>query len=114
MQGGGRKSRAVEAVDCATVKREKKLVRSLNRRGVALSLLVLVLSPDLARAQPQRKAYRVGHLSTAGRTVDAAPPRPLRDGLRDLGYIEGQNVAYEARFAEGKVDRLPGLAAELL
>src|SRR5215210_5933330 len=71
-------------------------------------------SPLTTQAQPLPKIYRIGHLSTAGRTMDGAPPRPLRDGLRDLGYIEGQNVLYEGRFAEGKVDRLPGLAAELI
>jgi putative tryptophan/tyrosine transport system substrate-binding protein len=79
---------------------------------VALPLIVLITSVPDARASD--KVYRVAHLSTAGRTPDGAPPRPLRDGLRDLGYIEGRNVVYEARFAEGKVDRLPGLAAELV
>lgn len=79
---------------------------------VALSLIVLI--PSVPDAQAPDKVYRVAHLSTAGRTPDGAPPRPLREGLRDLGYIEGRNVVYEARFAEGKVDRLPGLAAELV
>jgi putative ABC transport system substrate-binding protein len=67
-----------------------------------------------AFAQAPQRTYRVAHLSTAGRTPDNAPPRALREGLRELGYAEGQNVVYAARFAEGKVDRLPGLAAELL
>ena len=39
---------------------------------------------------------------------------PLREALRGLGYVEGQNIVYEARFAEGRVERLAGLAAELV
>ena len=58
--------------------------------------------------------FRVGFLSSSGRTPDGAPPGPLRDGLRALGHVEGKNIVYEARFADGAVDRLPGLAAELV
>jgi putative ABC transport system substrate-binding protein len=83
------------------------------RPALVLSV-ALVATPYGAGAQTPQKVYRVAHLSTAGRTVDGAPPRPLRDGLRQLGYIEGQTVVYEARFAEGKVDRLPELAAQLV
>jgi putative tryptophan/tyrosine transport system substrate-binding protein len=82
--------------------------------ALILMALLILLAPQGGDAQPPSKVYRVAHLSTAGRTTDGAPPRPLREGLRELGYIEGQNVVYEARFAEGKVDRLPALAAELL
>ena len=74
----------------------------------------MLAAPFLAAAQPPSKVFRVGHLSGGGRTPDGAPPGPLREGLRGLGYVEGQNVAYEARFAEGKVERLPGLATELV
>jgi putative ABC transport system substrate-binding protein len=68
----------------------------------------------VATAQPPQKVFRVGNLAGGGRTPDGAPPGLLREGLRGLGYVEGQNVAYEARFAEGKLERLPGLAAELV
>jgi putative tryptophan/tyrosine transport system substrate-binding protein len=67
-----------------------------------------------AAAQAPRKAFRVGLLAAPGRTPDGAPPRALRDALRELGYVDGQNVAYEARFAEGRVERLPDLATELI
>jgi ABC-type uncharacterized transport system substrate-binding protein len=67
-----------------------------------------------ANGQTLQKVYRVAHLSTAGRTVDGMPPRPLRDALRDLGYIEGRTVLYEARFADGRVDRLPELASQIV
>src|SRR6516165_8323522 len=58
--------------------------------------------------------FRVAHLSTGSRTPDGAPPAPFREGLRALGYIERQNIVYEARFAEGKMERLSALAAELV
>jgi len=87
------------------------IVRSAFIVSVVLGMLA---GPFLAAAQPPQKVFRVGHLSAGGRTPDGAPPGPLREGLRGLGYVEGQNVAYEARFAEGKVERLPGLAAELV
>jgi ABC-type uncharacterized transport system substrate-binding protein len=79
--------------------------------SVALGMLA---APFLAAPQPSQKVFRVGHLAAGGRTPDGAPPGPLREGLRGLGYVEGQNVAYEARFAEGKAERLPGLAADLV
>ena len=60
------------------------------------------------------KVFRVAHLSTGSRTPDGAPPAPFREGLRALGYIERQNIVYEARFAEGKMERLSALAAELV
>jgi putative ABC transport system substrate-binding protein len=88
--------------------------RGRTARVIPAVALALVLGAPLAVAQAPSKVYRVAHLSTAGRTPDGMPPRPLREGLRDLGYVEGQNVVYEARFAEGKVDRLPGMAAELV
>jgi putative ABC transport system substrate-binding protein len=89
--------------------------KTIVRRAVIASFaLVMLVTPFFAEAQPTQKTFRVAHLAAGGRTPDGAPPRALRDALRELGYVEGQNVVYEARFAEGKVDRLPGLAAELV
>jgi putative ABC transport system substrate-binding protein len=79
--------------------------------SVAVGTLTL---PFLAASQPAQKVFRVGHLAAGGRTPDGAPPRALRESLRGLGYVEGQNIAYQARFAEAKVERLPDLAAELV
>jgi putative ABC transport system substrate-binding protein len=67
-----------------------------------------------AAAQSPTKIFRVGHLAAPSRTPDGAPPQVLREALRELGYVEGQNIVYEARFAEGKFERLPDLAAELV
>ena len=89
----------------------------IRRRYFLIAMGALVgtpLAPSKAAAQMPLKVYRVAHLSTAGSTPDGAPPPALRMSLRRLAYVEGQNVVYEARFAEGKVDRLPALAAELV
>jgi putative tryptophan/tyrosine transport system substrate-binding protein len=83
--------------------------------GCALLVFAIAHSmPRVTTAQTAHKTYRVAYLSAAGRTPDGAPPRPLREALRRLGYLEGRNLAYEARFADGKFDRLPGFAAELV
>jgi putative tryptophan/tyrosine transport system substrate-binding protein len=91
----------------------------LNSRIARLTLIACVAATLLAlpfptSSQTAQKVFRVGHLSAAGRTPDGAPPRPLREMLRGLGYVEGQNIVYEARFAEATVERLPDMAAELV
>jgi putative tryptophan/tyrosine transport system substrate-binding protein len=89
--------------------------RLVVRGGFILVLALGVLTaPFLAASQPSQRVYRVGLLAAGGRTPDGAPPRALREGLHGLGYVEGKNVAYEARFAEAKMERLPDLAAELV
>lgn len=86
------------------------------RRAAVLSLFfsLLLAGPWLALAQAPQKLFRVGLLSGGSRTPDGAPPKLFRDALASLGYVEGRNVAYEARFANGEAERLPGLAAELV
>ena len=71
-----------------------------------------VLAPLVARAQPSRIA-RIGALYIGIADADSFK-KELREGLRQLGYVDGQHVAFEFRSAEGKLDRLPGLAAELV
>jgi putative ABC transport system substrate-binding protein len=74
---------------------------------------VLLAAPLAAEAQQAATVVRIGFLST---NLAASPHRPeaFRQGLRDLGYVEGRNLVIEYRDAEGKVDRLPALAAELV
>src|SRR5262245_60224078 len=85
------------------------------RRREFISLLsgVAVGWPVAANAQQADKIARIGYLST-----DLAGGSGLREafrqGLRDLGYVEGRNVVIEYRDAEGKLDRLPALVAELV
>jgi putative ABC transport system substrate-binding protein len=77
---------------------------------------VLLAAPLAAEAQQTGKVPRVGYLSP-GSSSDPLRQRRLeafRQGLRELGYVEGQNIALESRWAEGKYDRYPALAADLL
>jgi putative tryptophan/tyrosine transport system substrate-binding protein len=73
----------------------------------------LVAAPFAAEAQAVGKVYRVGILSTAN-PRSASIFQAFEQRLRELGYVEGQNLAVEFRYAEGKVDRLPGFVAELI
>ena len=67
-----------------------------------------------AEAQQPKKVFRIGYLSTTDAATDSARTEGIRLALRELGYIEGQNIAIEYRYAEGKADRLLDLAAELV
>jgi putative ABC transport system substrate-binding protein len=78
------------------------------RIGLVVFLAGLVIAPLASEAQPAGTVYRVGLLAPTG-TLE-----PFRSALRDLGYVEGQNVAIEHRSSEGRFERLPGLAAELV
>jgi putative ABC transport system substrate-binding protein len=73
----------------------------------------LLALPLVAQAQPAGKVPRIGFLFS-GASGPAREVDTFRQGLRDLGYIEGQNIAIEYRFAGGQVERLPELAAELV
>jgi putative ABC transport system substrate-binding protein len=66
------------------------------------------------RAQQPPKVARIGYLGLTSPSNHAARVEALRAGLRDLGYVEGKNILIEFRWAEGKYDRLPALAAELV
>ena len=68
----------------------------------------------VAEAQQPKKVSRIGYLSRRDAATDSARAEAIRLALRELGYIEGQNIAIEYRYAEGKVDRVPELAAELV
>jgi putative ABC transport system substrate-binding protein len=78
---------------------------------LVLSVLFTPLTPG---AQSRGKTWRVGFLSGGARPPDGAPPLALRQGLKELGYVEEHNVIYLSRWAEAKQDRLPELAAELV
>jgi ABC-type uncharacterized transport system substrate-binding protein len=67
-----------------------------------------------AYAQQPKKVPRIGHLSQFDPAGESSRSEGIRLALRDLGYIDGQNIAFEYRYAEGKADRLPELATELV
>jgi putative ABC transport system substrate-binding protein len=85
----------------------------LNRRKTIIALIGLGAVPLAADSQQAAKIARIGYL--AG-NLAATPhlPEAFRQGLRDLGYVEGRNVVIEYRDAGGKLERLPALAAELV
>jgi ABC-type uncharacterized transport system substrate-binding protein len=78
--------------------------------GVLLSLFVALN----AEAQAPREAPRIGFLSPTSATTQAAPVAAFLQGLREAGYPEGANLKVEYRWAEGKTDRLPALANEMV
>jgi len=87
----------------------------MKKNGFSLTLgaLFFVLSLS-AEAQQPKKVPRLGYLSATDPATESARAETIRLALRELGYIEGQNIAIEYRYAEGKQDRLPELAAELV
>ena len=86
-----------------------------NRRKLIIALGAGALAAPLASfAQQQGKVWRVAYLSSESASSHRLVVEALRAGLRDLGYEEGKNLVLEFRWAEGKLDRLPELAAELV
>jgi len=77
-----------------------------------LVAVMLLAGAVLAEAQQPAKIPRIGYLSNADPATDSARAGGLRLALRELGYIEGQNIAIEYRFVDRKIDRLPQLAAD--
>ena len=75
---------------------------------------VLLTTAPQADAQQPTKIPRIGFLSGQSLSTISTRTEAFRLGLRELGYVEGKNIVIEWRFAEGKLDRLPALAAELV
>jgi len=86
----------------------------LKHLGILALAFVLLASPLLSEAQEAKKVYRVGHLMLLPREPLTPFIEALEQGLRDLGYVEGRNVIIEHRSAEGNLERLPDVAAELV
>jgi putative ABC transport system substrate-binding protein len=91
---------------------------SMNRRKAGLALLLGLLpfgaAPLAAQAQQAGRVYRIGYLSAPSRESVARGVEAFLRRLRDLGWVDGENLVIEYRWAEGKVERLPDLAAELV
>ncbi len=88
------------------------ILRGIVLGGVVALGTLTAMAP--ADAQPPPKVPRIGILTGASTSVTAHLLEAFRQGLRELGYVEGQNIAIESRSAEGKLERLPDLAAELV
>jgi putative tryptophan/tyrosine transport system substrate-binding protein len=88
----------------------------MDRRAFIAGTLSLLAAPLAVEAQPAGKVYRIGILGNVPLT-DREGARlwgAFTEGLRELGYVEGQNITIERRFSEGRYERLPALAAELV
>ena len=87
----------------------------MKRKIIVLTLSALLFALcDSASAQQPKKVPRIAYLSSSSPAAASTGSEGVRLALRELGYIEGQNIAIEYRYAEGKRDRYPELAAELV
>ena len=87
----------------------------MNKKIVVSAVVTLILASFyLAEAQQPKKVPRIGYLSGSDPARESTRAEAIRLALRARDYIEGQNIAIEYRYAEGKLDRLPELAAELV
>jgi len=92
----------------------KSKIQNLKWVEILTVVISLTLCGAMAQAQQPTRIPRIGYLSAASYSAIAARVEAFRQGLRELGYVEGKNIFIEWRFAEGKSDRLPSLAAELV
>ena len=104
-------------LDCCDVNFSCKLVQrecmgQVGRRQFLIATGVLFAAPLAVAAQPAGRVWRIGYLAEGG--TEEPLMAALRQGLRDLGYVEGQNIVIEERYAEQREERLPELAAELV
>jgi putative ABC transport system substrate-binding protein len=87
----------------------------MKKKITVLTLCAMLLALCFpAEAQQPKKVPRIGYFSARDPASDSARSEAVRLGLRELGYIEGQNIAIEYRYAEGKRERFRELAAELV
>jgi putative tryptophan/tyrosine transport system substrate-binding protein len=92
----------------------KSKIQNLKSVGLVTLVIAFVGLAGVVEAQQPKKVPRIGYLSNSDPARDSSRSEGIRLALRKLGYIEGQNIAIEYRYAEGKPDRQPELAAELV
>ena len=80
---------------------------------LTLSAMLFAVSFPTEAQQP-KKVYRIGYLQTSSREQLLHLTKALKEGMQDLGYVEGRDITFEHRFADGKPERLPALATELV
>jgi len=85
----------------------------MRLRRIALLLLIVLLAPAVAESQAPTKVARIGWMSGGNPTASDPTMNAFRQGMRDLGYVEGQTFIMEPRYAAGKPDVMPQQAAEL-
>ena len=95
-------------------RRIEKRPRRLKWLGLSVIAVVLVMAGTMAQAQQPKKIRRIGFLTIGSASSATSRFEAFRQGLRELGYVEGQNILIEWRFAEGKREELPALANDLV
>jgi putative ABC transport system substrate-binding protein len=85
-----------------------------RRKFVGAFGSILVIARSGAGAQPAAKIYRIGYFTYATAEQSARVLGPFTDGLRELGYVDGRNLVFEQRYGDGRLERLPDLAADLV
>ena len=87
----------------------------MKAKILAYALPALILATiHVAEAEQLKKIPRIGFLGAASMSANSARIEAFRQGLRELGYVEGKNLVIDYRYADGKSDRLPALAVELV
>ena len=99
---------------CWSDNRKSKIQNRKWMGGIFAIALTFVFGGAAATAQQPKKVPRIGYLSSVDSAVNSTRAEAIRLALRERGYIEGQNIATEYRYAEGKIDRFSELAAELV
>src|SRR5882724_6834249 len=92
----------------------KSKIQNLKWLGLSVIAFVLVVTGAVAMAQQPAKILRIGILIPSSASLNSARVEAFRQRLREHGYVEGKNIVIEYRYAEGKLERLPDLAAELV
>src|SRR5215831_16455699 len=91
------------------------VMKTMSRKLVCVALVALLLTFSIpVEAQQPVKIPRIGYLAANSFSAFSSRIEAFQQGLRDLGYVEGKTIVIEWRSAEGKLDRLPALAAELV
>jgi putative tryptophan/tyrosine transport system substrate-binding protein len=92
----------------------KSKIENLKQLGLAVIALVVVVTGTVAQAQTPKRIPRIGYLGGGSAELEKPWIDSLRQGLRDWGYVESKNILIEGRYAAGRYEQLPALAAELI
>ena len=102
------------ASPCFRSDNPKSIIQNRKLVGIVALVVTLAMCGAVAEAQQPGKVPRIGYLSVSSPSAMSARTEAFRQGLRELGYVEGENIVIEWRSREGKSERVPALVAELV